>query len=325
MEFLVVGGQQKQAFSLPQEEFTRFGNAVVARYTDKGEGVLAFEYVTPPEARPDGKEASVLFKSSSISGDKLHLCTQTELLTCRLTDFELLNRISLPMFNDVHHVVESKNGTLLVAVTGLDMVVRLAPDGTVLEQWNTLGRDPWAKWSQNEDYRKWLTTKPHASHPNFVFEYGDEVWVSRFEQKDAICLNAPERRINIGQERPHDGHISGDRVYFTTVDGHVVIADLISAEVLDVIDLHACDPDSSHTGWSRGLKIIDEDHVLVGFSTLRVTKFRENVRWMKHRFGMIEQPKPTPTHVALYNLTQRRLVWRHMLDSPQVDVIFSIL
>lgn len=325
MEYLVVGGQQKQAFSVPQEEFTRFGQAVVARYGRDGEGEIAFEYVTPPEARPEGREASIVFKSSSISGDRIHLCTQTELLCCRLPDFELLDRISLPMFNDLHHVVESHDGTLLVAVTGLDMVVRLARDGRVLEAWSALGGDPWERWSREEDYRKWLTTKPHASHPNFVFEYGEEVWVSRFEQKDAICLNVPGRRIDIAQERPHDGHVRGHRVYFTTVDGHVVIADLATTKVLDVVDLHACDPDSTHTGWARGLKIVDDDHVLVGFSTLRVTRFRENVRWIKHRFGMTENPAPSPTHVALYDLRRRRLISRQMLEAPRIDVIFSIL
>jgi len=325
MNYLVVGGQQKRAFSMPQEEYTRFGRAVVARYDDQGAGELVLEHTTPPELRPSSKDASVLFKSSSIAGDKLHLCTQTEILSCRLSDFEIINRISLPMFNDVHHVVESRDGTLLVAVTGLDMVVRLNADGDLLEAWNALGEDPWAKWSREEDYRKWLTTKPHASHPNFVFEYGDEIWVSRFEQKDAVCLTNPERRIDIAQERPHDGHVSGDRVYFTTVDGHVVIADLVTTDVIDVVDLHACDPEGLHTGWARGLKIVDDDHVMVGFSTLRVTSIRENVRWIKHRFGMMDNPTPSPTHIALYDLKRRRLVERHVLDDPQIDVIFSIL
>lgn len=62
------------------------------------------------------------------------------------------------------------------------------------------------------------------SHPNHVFELDGEVWVTRFEQRDAICLTTSSPRTDIAAQRSHDGYLFGDRVYFTTVDGHVVIA-----------------------------------------------------------------------------------------------------
>ena len=326
-QFYVVGGKQKKAFNLPQQEYSRFGVGVVAAYSGNYEenGTVKVEYITPDElyAKKDG--GSVVFKSGSISNNKIYLCTQTELLIYTLPDFELVHHISLPCFNDVHHVVESKTGNLLVAVTGLDMVVEINTDGKILREWDTLGRQTWQKFSRETDYRKVLTTKPHDSHPNFVFEHNDDVWVSRFEQKDAICLTNPNKRIDIGIERPHDGHVLGDKAFFTTVDGHVVIANLLTCTVERVIDLHKCECAGEATGWARGLKIIDEDHVLVGFSTLRVTNFRDNVRWVKKRFGLMRDESVTPTHIALYNVKEERLCWRKVLEEPKIDVVFSIL
>jgi hypothetical protein len=134
-----------------------------------------------------------------------------------------------------------------------------------------------------------------------------------------------DKRIDIGLERPHDGHVLGNKAYFTTVDGHVVVANLDTCSIEKVVDLHKCDKRGEATGWARGLKIIDADNVLIGFSTLRVTSFRENVRWVKKRFGMMRDASITPTHIAMYNLKEERLYWRKVLEDPKVDVIFSIL
>jgi hypothetical protein len=321
--FFVIGGQQKQAFSHKNEEYTRFGTATIAEYTIGGAARLVVSHVTPSEWCAEG--GSVVFKSGSLHGGHLYACTQTEVLVYALPDFQLVRTLSLPCFNDVHHVLPSSNGTLLVVSTGLDMILRIDRDDQIVECWDSLGRKPWSKWSQDEDYRRWLTTKPHDSHPNFVFEHGQDVWVSRFEQKDAICLTDPSKRIDIGIERPHDGHVEGDLAYFTTVDGHVVIANLVSCKVERVIDLHACDPDNTHTGWARGLKLLPSGQVLVAFSTLRVTKFRENVRWVKQRVGLLEHASVSPTHVGLYDLNSEKLVSRRTLDDPQIDVVFSVL
>lgn len=89
--------------------------------------------------------------------------------------------------------------------TGLDMVVRVTPEGRVLEEWDVLLEPAWQRFSRDIDYRKIVSTKPHRSHPNFVFELGDEVWVTRFEQRDAICLTAPQkrrRRVRWGPRKP---------------------------------------------------------------------------------------------------------------------------
>ena len=43
---------------------------------------------------------------------------------------------------------------LLVAVTGFDMVVEIEPDGTVLNEWNVLGQDPYQRVSLEVEAKK---------------------------------------------------------------------------------------------------------------------------------------------------------------------------
>src|SRR5262249_5674715 len=157
-------------------------------------------------------------------GNSLYLCTSTEVMVYDVRGFQRTLHLSLPCFNDLHHVCPAGNGNLLVAVTGLDMVVEIAPSGEILREWGVLGASPWERFSRDIDYRKVLSTKPHASHPNFVFHTGEDIWVNRHQQRDALCLTDPSKRIDIAVQVAHDGHVFQDFVYFTTVDGHIVVA-----------------------------------------------------------------------------------------------------
>src|SRR5205807_3541516 len=125
--------------------------------------------------------------------------------------------VSLPCFNDLHHVRPSGDGNLIAVNTGLDMVVKFTPQGRVLQEWWVLDEPRWSRFSRTLDYRKVESTKPHQSHPNFAFVLEGDLWVTRFRQRDAICLTKPGGRIDIGVESPHDGLLSGNRIWFTTV------------------------------------------------------------------------------------------------------------
>src|SRR5450756_251840 len=65
----------------------------------------------------------------------------------------------------------------------------------------------------------------------------NDVWVTRLWQRDAICLTAPNRRIEIGLERCHDGGRYEGSLYFTTVDGHLVVVDSETLTIKNSIDL----------------------------------------------------------------------------------------
>ncbi len=278
------------------------------------------EYDSPKDAVPADSPA-ILFKSATVADDKLYVCTPTEVLVYKLPGFELLHYVSLPCFNDLHHVRPSVEGNILVADTGLDMVLEVTHQGKVLREWSVIGEDTWKRFSRDIDYRKVPETKPHKSHPNHVFQLGDEVWATRFDQRDAISLTRPGRRIDIGVQRPHDGQVVGDWIYFTTVDGHLVIANRHTLQVEQVFDFNIIDNEQQLVlGWCRGVAVMENDQVWVGFTRIRSTRFKENLIWVKQGF----ETRKKATHIALYDLAGKKCLDEIDVEPYGVDVLFSV-
>jgi hypothetical protein len=316
----VVGGQQRQLRSLlaGAQDWYEYQKGLILRVDlETGAAERCVEYVSPPEACAE-HDPIILFKSGTIRDNKLYACTQTEVLIYTLPDFKRVGYISLPCFNDLHHVLPTPAGNLLVANTGLDMVLELTPEGRVVQTWGMLEGDPWERFSRDIDYRKGVSTKPHQSHPNHLFALGEEFWATRFVQKDAISLTRPDRRIEIGIERPHDGVPHNGRIYFTTVNGHIAIANQETLCVEEVIDLNQLHDEQTMLGWCRAI-LIDGERVLVGFSRLRPTKIRENVSWVKNRFKHF-----APTRLACYDLARRRCLFEVSLEDYNLNAVFSI-
>lgn len=323
-ELYIVGGKQRGLQPISAHftnDWYEYDQGIILHAdvaTGKTDTIL--EWTTPPEARPD-KDPAILFKSGTLHGDRLYLTTQTEVLVYRVPSFEIETYLSLPCFNDVHHARPTPNGNILVAITGLDMVAEVTPGGELVHAWNVLehGASVWGtRFSRDIDYRKLSTTKPHLAHPNHVFYIGEEPWATRFEQRDAVSLLDPSRRIDIGIERLHDGIVYGDRVYFTAVNGKVVIADTVTLEVIEVIDLASMHEPDTLLGWCRGL-MLDGDRMWIGFSRMRPTKFRENVAWVKNGFRHF-----LGTHVGLYDLGNRRLLAQLDVDAAGLNAVFGI-
>jgi hypothetical protein len=285
--------------------------------TATGKAKTVVEHVSPPETTAD-EQPAILFKSGTLAGDLLYTCTQTEAMVYRVPSFERLAYVSLPAFNDVHHVRPTPAGNLLVANTGLDMVMEVSWSGEVVQLWNVLGEDPWARFSRDTDYRRVKTTKPHHAHPNHVFYIGEEPWATRFEQRDAVSLVDPSRRIDIGLERLHDGLVHDGHVYFTTVNGQVAIADTTDLAVIEVIDLTRAHPPDMLLGWARGL-MIEGDRMWVGFSRIRPTKFRENVGWVLHGLK-----RDFGTHVGCYDLRSGESVGQFLVEPYGLSAVFGI-
>jgi hypothetical protein len=318
----ISGGRQRRTVFRKLEEWQSSQQALLIELDPStNKSCARIEYVSPPEVCADELPA-ILFKSASLQGNKLYTCTSTEVLVYELPGFRLLHYISLPCFNDLHHVCPTQRGNLLVAVTGLDMVVEISTEGKMACEWSVLGGDPWQRFSRDIDYRKVASTKPHQSHPNHVFELGGEVWVTRLEQRDAICLTSPGRRIDIAVQRPHDGFVFGDKIYFTTVDGHVVVASRKTLHVEQTIDLNRISNQNGQVlGWCRGVLPLNERRLWVGFTRVRPTKFVENVAWIKHGGTHLHKP----SHLALYNLEQGRCEQEIDLEPHGIGVVFSVL
>ncbi len=323
--YYVTGGAQRADVKDYLEWFA-YGEASIF-HVDAGGGVRrCVSYETPDEIRPDDPEANIVFKAGSLDGDRLHVCTQTEILSYALPGFEQVGYATHPWLNDVHHVCRNDAGNFLAANTGLDMVMELTPAGELVRYWSALAdEDPWDRFDKDIDYRKVVTTKPHHAHPNYVFMSDGGLWVSRFVQKDAVCLDDMARVIPIGIEKVHDGNIFGGRVWFTAVDGHVVVANAATGAVETVHDLNAMTDTTKTLGWCRGLHVLDEERVVVGFSRIRPSRFKENVQWIKFQIGKRESAGKLPTRIACYHLGEGRVEWEVDLEKHGLNAVFSIL
>ncbi len=318
-----LGARQRNLVIKSEEEWNLYESALILELDpESGDVRTCVEYKSPAEARAH-ERSSMVFKAGTIVGNQLYACTATEVLIFNLPDFQQAGYVSLPALNDVHHVTPTSDGNLLIANTGLDMVIKCNLRGEVLSEWSVLDGDPWARFSRDIDYRKVDSTKPHQSHPNFVFELNGEAWVTRFKQRDAICLDDRSKRIDIAVESPHDGLICGDQIYFTTVDGRIVIANPCTLQVDEIVDLKQINGGDALLGWCRGILPLDERRLWVGFTRVRKTKFRENILWAKHAFrpGMREKA----THIALYDIVERRCLQEFDLEPHGMNIIFSVL
>ncbi|MEM9566663.1 MAG: hypothetical protein AAGA93_28840, partial [Actinomycetota bacterium] len=203
-----------------------YGNGVIVE-VDGGPRPV-FEYSSPEGTC--GPDDPVLFKSSTVVGGRLYATTQTEVVVLTWPDLTPVAHISDPVFNDVHHAIPGDptpdgRETVLVAVSGQDAVAWITFDGELLDLWSvTDDRTPPAI-DRERDYRIDTDLKPHAIHPNYLFRLpgaaaassvgpdgtGGEVWVTRFETRDAVSLHDPDRRIGIDRERCHDGVVHDGR------------------------------------------------------------------------------------------------------------------
>lgn len=325
---LIVGGRQRgDALQRPEWQQFQSGLVVAARFAspleppDSVEPV--FDYTSPLEIRP-ADSPSLTLKAGYLDGDRLYLCTQTEVLVLDARSLQVARAVSHPWFNDVHHVRPGFEGNLLVVSTGLDMVLDVEPSGNIARYWQVLGEDPWQRFDPNVDYRQVLTTKPHASHPNHVFLFRDQLWVTRFEQRDAACLTDTQPPLHLGLQRPHDGVVRGDRVAFTLVDGRVALCRLDPPRLEHVVDLNQISRMPHALGWCRGLEWVDDRHLLVGFSRLRPSRWRENLRWVKYRVKPGSTSGLLPTRIGMLDIDSNRWLWELDLEQHGMNSVYSI-
>jgi hypothetical protein len=320
----VVGGRQKAGVDPAKTDEWHHYSAgiIVAVEPETGSIRTCAEHVSPPDACASTQDPSILFKAGTLVGNLLYVPTQTELLTYHVPSFKRVGYLSLPCFNDVHHVGPGPDGTLLVANTGLDMVVEVTRDGLVRREWSVTGEALWTRFSPDVDYRKVLTTKPHRSHPNHVFMVGDDIWATRCDQRDAVCLTREQPSIPLGEQLVHDGLVRNGRIHFTMVSGHIMIVDAASLRVTCRHDLNTMYDGRRSLGWARGLEILDDDHVVVGFSRLRPTKWKQNIQWVKSQLG--RDADVFPTRIAMFDIRRGRLCWEVNLEQAGMNAVFSI-
>ena len=317
----VTGARQRARIG---QEWEAYDQAVVLRvdlYTRVAERFFA--HTSPSNVCADHNPA-IAFKCGSISDEALVLCSETEVFSLDTRTKHVFDYVSLPCFNDVHHALKIREGEYLVANTGLDMVLQVSTDGTIRQEWNAAVVDTWRRFSRDIDYRKIPSTKPHLAHPNFVFCRDGEFWTTRFKQRDAVCLTNDLDPIRIGFAGPHDGLRHGTGIYFTTVDGHIVEIDAASLKMRRSIDLNEIEGGTAPLGWCRGVLLLDEV-AWVGFSRLRPTRLRRNVRWARRGFRRPRSYETRPTRLVAYDLDRKVLLEEIDLEPYDLNAVFSIL
>lgn len=331
---IVVGGQQRSD-AVGRDEWQAYQAARIV-LVELRTGLVSplLRYSGNPACLPD-QEPSVLFKSATMTRTHLFACTTTELAIIDLKQWQIERLVTHPWLNDVHHVVPTAAGSMLVVNTGLDQVLELDRDGKLLREWNTASTPTWDRFDQSVDYRKVLTTKPHESHPNFLFHRDGEWWVTRFHHRDACCLTKPGRTLDlrakgateasseVSDAGPHDGVWDGAAHWFTTVDGQLLHWP-VDQPLPRTISLSRSGEADALLGWCRGVAPIGGDSVWVGFSRLRPTKFRSHVSWIKHGFRKVGQHATAPTRIAEHRLSNGVMLREIDLEPAGIAAVFSI-
>lgn len=235
-------------------------------------------------------------------------CTERELLWLA-RDGGIERRFAHPGFNDLHHAVEH-DGAIWVASTGADTVIELRDGESKVHQ---LADPP-----PPGDLRG-RNLKPHAVHPNHLFAWEGELWVTCLHQGHARSLWS-SRVLEVDEERIHDGVVHEGKVWFTTVDGRVVATDGTSREVLD---LNLLDGSGDPLGWCRGLTFCD-GLLWVGFTRLRATRWRQHLAWARGRArGRVEVTR-RPTRLVAVDLGSRRAVAVLACEDLGLHAVFGI-
>lgn len=266
------------------------------------------------------------FTVGDVEGDRLWLATDTEIRCYQYPSLRLIETFSHPCFHNIHSVAV-RGDELYVTSTGLDMVVVLNKhDGSILKYLNAEGQPTWHRFSPDVDYRKQHSTRPHDCHPNYVFWIDDEPWVTRCTQEDAVALNDMSKRIDIsGSKKPisvHDGIVRDGRIFFTMVDGSLVVADAQSPQHTDVIDIPSMKGFGGLRGWCRGL-YVDGNTCYVGFSRLRKTKRLEKIEWARRL--LMKGASVEESSVLAIDLERMEIIADFRIPPGMIDAVYSIL
>jgi len=266
------------------------------------------------------------FTVADVEEDKLWLAMDTEIRLYSYPDLSLLKTFSHPCFHNIHSVAV-KDNDLYITSTGLDMVVVLDKEtGEIKQYLNAEGKPTWHRFSEDFDYRQVHSTRPHDSHPNYVFWIDDTPWVTRCTQEDAVMLTDIDQRIDISGPNKtisvHDGVVEGEYIYFTSVDSCIVIADSKSKQIVETVNLSELKGYGGLRGWCRGL-YIKNGIFYIGFSRLRKTKRMEKLKWVNKL--LLRGKNIEECSVLAVDLKKRKIIGDYIFPKNMIDAIYSII
>ena len=327
MKLLITGGRQsKSKSSYFNKEWNNGILGVVYEYDTITNSLKEkVTYKTPKEFRPK-ENYSISFKGGSIHKNKLLITTLTEILIYEIPKFKLNKRLTLNIFNDLHHVLRVDD-ELYIVITGLDMAIRYSiKQKKILTFYNCFPeKDTWDRFNIKTDYRKINTTKPHFSHPNHITYYDEKLFITRYKQEDVLIFTKDGKiidKINLKEGIPHDGVIFNNDLIYTTVNGKIITVNKRNFKK-KVIDLNNFEKNGDSLGWCRGFYQAEKFNY-VGFSRIRPTKFIENIKWLGSKLSDKIKLK-MPTRIEVYNKDFTDVIKTINLENEGINWVFSIL
>lgn len=324
MKKLLISGAQLRpdGYELGQGKYYGAARLLTLDLSD-GTFSLTLEMREGNEHYPE-EYPNLQYTAASRHEDILWLPTDTEVYKYRLPDMTCLACYSYPCFQNVHSVHQFGD-EVYVTSTGLDNIVVLdAESGELLRIINSEGKDPWHRFDAEKDYRLVHTTKPHDSHPNFVFELDGSKWITRCTQEDAVNLDDVSQSLNISGGdviSVHDGLWWGQKLVFTRVDGFLVTFDRENNMAREQIDIFAHSRNRPN-GWCRGLHI-DGDMFYIGYSKLRKTRLKEKLKYLSQ--GNFKYSTGNNSLVVAYNMRERKVEKVHQVPDGLIDAIYGIV
>ena len=261
------------------------------------------EYHPPDELHSEGQK--IQFTGSCFIDGSYYVCSHNEILVYDAwPPREPSRRITIKGFNDLHHCFPWKDG-LAVSNTGLETVDYVSLDGELIERYDLLkGVDGARTIDESVDYRLIPDTKPHLRHGIHIFELDGELWSSQLSTSDAACAADTSKRIEMEVGMPHDGIVMGEKLVFTTTNGHLVMFDLANNMKREAVHLTNMNPEFKQLGWCRGVCEVPghPGEYFVMFSALRRSKWKDFGYWIKYQHAM---PK---SHLGRYDIANGRYI-----------------
>ena len=81
---------------------------------------------------------------------------------------------------------------------------------------------------------------------------------------------------------------------------------------------------SKTLGWCRGLEVLSDDLILVGFSRIRPTKIKQNIQWIKGKLKSGQIYGRQKTRICLVDIRKNEMIDFFDLEKLNINVIFSI-
>jgi hypothetical protein len=249
------------------------------------------------------------FGAPAVLGQDVLACTEREVLRYG-PDGQVRERWAHPWMVDVHHAAMLE-GALHVACTGLDGVMVLQGERqTFLPTWP--GADPRRAPARSR------------SHPNHVWAAAGRTFATRGRLGDVVGLHERAPCWPVAEVPVHDGLPTAQGVWFTAVDGQLVLLDPETGQVARRILLQADDTTGEPLGWCRGLWIAD-GLAWVGFTRIRATRLRASLAWVRGRLRGRPVATRRLTRVVAFELDTGRPALQIALQDVELDVLMGMV